>query len=144
MERLSERAAFLLLTFAVREMAASWRMATRIYIDADACPVKDEVYRVAERHRLHVYVVANNLIRVPQSEAIERVAAGPGMDAADDWIAERAGPGDIVITADVPLASRCVKGGRGGDRAKRKVVHGTVDRHDAGSAQPDGGSARDR
>ncbi|MGY3603801.1 MULTISPECIES: YaiI/YqxD family protein [unclassified Bradyrhizobium] len=84
---------------------------TRIYVDADACPVKDEVYRVALRHGLAVSVVAGNFIRVPQDPLIERVAAGSGMDAADDWIAERAGHGDIVITADIPLASRCVKAG---------------------------------
>ncbi|WP_244443123.1 YaiI/YqxD family protein [Bradyrhizobium sp. Ai1a-2] len=84
---------------------------TRIYVDADACPVKDEIYRVALRHGLAVSVVAGNFIRVPQDPLIERVAAGSGMDAADDWIAERAGDGDIVITADIPLASRCVKAG---------------------------------
>ena len=79
---------------------------TRIYVDADACPVKDEIYRVAARHGLPVSVVAGNFIRVPQDPLIERVAAGSGMDAA-----ERAGPGDIVITADIPLASRGVKAG---------------------------------
>ena len=84
---------------------------TRIYVDADACPVKEEIYRVAIRHGLPVSVVAGNFIRVPQEPLIERIAAGPGMDAADDWIAERAGPGDIVITSDIPLASRCVKAG---------------------------------
>ncbi len=83
----------------------------RIYVDADACPVKEEIYRVAARHRLPVIVVAVGFIRVPQDPLIERVAAGGGPDAADDWIAERAGAGDIVITADVPLASRCVKAG---------------------------------
>ena len=83
----------------------------RIYVDADACPVKDEVYRVAARHRIPVTVVAAGFIRVPTDPMIERVAAGAGMDAADDWIAGRAGLGDIVITADVPLASRCVKAG---------------------------------
>jgi uncharacterized protein YaiI (UPF0178 family) len=85
--------------------------ATRIYVDADACPVKDEIYRVAGRHGLPVSVVAGNFIRVPQDPLIERIAAGSGMDAADDWIAERAGKGDIVITSDIPLASRCVKAG---------------------------------
>jgi uncharacterized protein YaiI (UPF0178 family) len=85
--------------------------ATRIYVDADACPVKDEIYRVAERHRLPVSVVAGQFIRVPQHPLIERIAAGSGMDAADDWIAERAGKGDIVVTSDIPLASRCVKAG---------------------------------
>ncbi|MGY2935313.1 uncharacterized protein YaiI (UPF0178 family) [Bradyrhizobium sp. GM6.1] len=84
---------------------------TRIYVDADACPVKDEIYRVAGRHGLPVSVVAGNFIRVPQDPLIERIAAGASMDAADDWIAERAGPGDIVITSDIPLASRCVKAG---------------------------------
>ena len=84
---------------------------TRIYVDADACPVKDEIYRVAIRHALPVSVVAGNFIRVPQDPLIERIAAGSGMDAADDWIAERAGFGDIVITSDIPLASRCVKAG---------------------------------
>jgi uncharacterized protein YaiI (UPF0178 family) len=84
---------------------------TRIFVDADACPVKDEIYRVAIRHNLPVSVVAGNFIRVPQDPLIERVAAGADMDAADNWIAERAGPGDIVVTADIPLASRCVKAG---------------------------------
>jgi uncharacterized protein len=84
---------------------------TRIYVDADACPVKDEIYRVAARHGRPVSVVAGNFIRVPQDPLIERVAAGSAMDAADDWIAERAGKGDIVVTADIPLASRCVKAG---------------------------------
>jgi uncharacterized protein len=83
----------------------------RIYIDADACPVKDEIYRVAARHGLPVSVVAGQFIRVPQDPLIERIAAGSGMDAADDWIAERAGNGDIVVTSDIPLASRCVKAG---------------------------------
>lgn len=83
----------------------------RIYVDADACPVKDEIYRVAARHGVPVFVVAGAFIRIPQDPLIERIAAGPGMDAADDWIAERAGPGDIVITADIPLASRCLKAG---------------------------------
>ncbi|MDA9511086.1 hypothetical protein XI09_41830 [Bradyrhizobium sp. CCBAU 11386] len=84
---------------------------TRIYVDADACPVKDEIYRVALRHGAPVSVVAGNFIRVPQDPLIERIAAGAGMDAADDWIAERAKPGDVVVTSDIPLASRCVKAG---------------------------------
>jgi uncharacterized protein YaiI (UPF0178 family) len=83
----------------------------RILVDADACPVKDEIYRVAARYRLPVIVVAVGFIRVPQDPLIERVAAGAGLDAADNWIAERARVGDIVVTADVPLASRCVKAG---------------------------------
>jgi len=87
-----------------------------IYIDADACPVKQEIYRVAERHAqkgtaLRVFVVSNSPIAVPHDEFVERVVVGAGMDEADNWIAERARRGDIVITADVPLASRCVKAG---------------------------------
>lgn len=89
-----------------------------LYIDADACPVKQEVYRVAERHAfkgtaIKVYVVSNSPIAVPRDtgDLIERVVVGAGMDEADNWIAERAHAGDIVITADVPLASRCVKSG---------------------------------
>jgi uncharacterized protein YaiI (UPF0178 family) len=82
-----------------------------IYVDADACPVKDEVYRVALRHGLKVFVVANAPIAVPREEWIERVTVGGGMDEADNWIAERAGQGDIVITADIPLADRGVKSG---------------------------------
>ncbi len=70
---------------------------TRIYIDADACPVKDEVYRVAARHGLPVSVVAGNFIRVPDDPLIERVAAGAGIDAADDWIAETRGEWRIVV-----------------------------------------------
>src|SRR3954451_11770492 len=97
--------------YALLEYDALQMVKSRIYIDADACPVKDEIYRVAERHRLPVSVVAGNFIRVPQHPLIERIAAGSGMDAADDWIAERAGKGDIVITSDIPLASRCVKAG---------------------------------
>jgi uncharacterized protein len=81
----------------------------RIFIDADACPVKDETYRVAARYGLQVFVVANTPIQVPRTPDIERVVVGAGADAADDWIAERAGPGAIVVTSDIPLASRCVK-----------------------------------
>jgi uncharacterized protein len=92
-------------------MTATEPSPIRIYVDADACPVKDEVYHVAARHGLPVSVVANGFIRVPQDPLIERVAAGSAPDAADDWIAERAGASDIVITADIPLASRCVKAG---------------------------------
>jgi len=81
----------------------------RIYVDADACPVKDEIYKVAARHSLPVIVVAAGFIRVPRDPMIERVAAGSGMDAADDWIVERADPMSIVVTSDIPLASRCIK-----------------------------------
>ena len=82
-----------------------------IFVDADACPVKAEVYRVAERYGLKVFVVAKSFMNVPRSEMIERVIVNEGPDAADHWIAERAGPSDIVITADIPLAARCVKKG---------------------------------
>ena len=82
-----------------------------IFIDADACPVKQEVYRVAERHGLHVFVVSNTPIAVPREPYIERVVVAAGMDKADDYIAERAATGVIVITADVPLAARVVKAG---------------------------------
>ena len=78
-----------------------------VYADADACPVKDEVYRVARRYALRVAVVANAPLRVPADTLIELVVR-PGFAAADDWIAEQAGPGDVVITADIPLAARCL------------------------------------
>jgi uncharacterized protein YaiI (UPF0178 family) len=82
-----------------------------IFVDADACPVKPEVYRVAARHGVKVHVVANSYLQVPNDPLIERVIVGAGFDAADDWIAERARRGVIVVTADIPLASRCVKAG---------------------------------
>src|SRR5690242_16260436 len=82
-----------------------------LYVDADACPVKPEIYRVAERHRVKVFVVSNAFLQVPQDPLIERVVVSNGFDAADDWIAERAGRGAIVITADIPLAHRCVTAG---------------------------------
>ena len=85
--------------------------AIAIYVDADACPVKQEVYRVAERHGLKVYVVSNSPIAVPREPYIERVVVAAGMDAADDWIAERAVNGAIVVTQDIPLAARAVKAG---------------------------------
>jgi uncharacterized protein YaiI (UPF0178 family) len=83
----------------------------RIFIDADACPVKDEAYRVAARYGLTVFVVANSPILVPRMPRVERVVVAAGPDAADDWIAERIGPGAIVVTSDIPLANRCVKSG---------------------------------
>ena len=82
-----------------------------LYVDADACPVKAEVYRVAERCGLRVFVVANAYIAVPKALFIERVVVEAGPDVADDWIAERCGPGDIVVTSDIPLAGRCLKAG---------------------------------
>ncbi len=85
--------------------------APRLFIDADACPVKDEIYRVAARYGLHVFVVSNSWINTPREIWIEQVVVDAGPDIADDWIAERAGPGDVVITADIPLADRCLKAG---------------------------------
>ena len=84
---------------------------TTLYVDADACPVKDEVYRVAGRYGLQVFVVCNSWIRVPADPRISLVVVEEGPDVADDWIAERAGPGDIVITADIPLAQRALSRG---------------------------------
>jgi hypothetical protein len=82
-------------------------------VDADACPVKEEVYRVARRYALGVTLVANAPQRIPEDERFTLVVVPEGMDVADDWIAERAGEGDIVITADIPLAARCLhKGAR--------------------------------
>ena len=84
---------------------------TALYVDADACPVKDEVYRVAERYALAVFVVSNSWIRTPREPRITSVVVDEGPDVADDWIAERAGPGDVVITADIPLAQRALDAG---------------------------------
>ena len=97
--------------------AASWMIQAKpeesrvlhIYVDADACPVKKEIYRVAGRYRLEVTIVANSWIQVPKQESIRLELVDDAFDAADDWIAEHAGPHDIVITSDIPLASRCVK-----------------------------------
>lgn len=84
---------------------------TRLFIDADACPVKEECYRVAERYGLQVYVVSNGWMNTRRAAFIEQVVVDAGPDVADDWIAERAGPGDVVITQDIPLADRCLKAG---------------------------------
>jgi uncharacterized protein YaiI (UPF0178 family) len=83
----------------------------QIFVDADACPVKDEVYRVAQRYGLKTWVVANSFMMVPASPLIERVIVDAGPDVADDWIAERVQPGDIVVTNDIPLADRALKAG---------------------------------
>ena len=81
----------------------------KIYIDGDGCAVKDETYRVAERYQIHVVVVANKWMTVPTSPLIEMKVVSHGFDAADDWIVETCIKGDIVITADILLADRCVK-----------------------------------
>lgn len=82
-----------------------------IYVDADACPVKDEVVRVATRHGLTVHMVSNRHMRLPDNPLVRRVVVGGDPDAADDWIAERIGPRDIAVTPDIPLASRCLAAG---------------------------------
>ena len=82
-----------------------------IYVDADACPVKDEVMRVAERHNLAVHMVANAWMRHGTHPGVNFVIVAEGADAADDWIAAHIGTGDIVVTADIPLAARCLQSG---------------------------------
>lgn len=82
---------------------------TTIYVDADACPVKQEIYRVAKRYELNVFVVANASLNVPKAKWLELIVVRSGADAADDWIAENAKLDDIVITADIPLAARCIE-----------------------------------
>ncbi len=84
---------------------------TSIYIDADACPVKDETYRVTARYGLTTTVVSNSFIQIPASKLIGRMIVDAGPDVADDWIAERCAPGDIVVTNDIPLAERVLKAG---------------------------------
>ena len=84
---------------------------TEIFVDADACPVRNEVMRVAERHDLLVHMVMNGTLRLPESRLLHRVLVPEGLDAADDWIATRVGEGDIAITADILLASRCLQNG---------------------------------
>lgn len=82
-----------------------------LFVDADACPVKQEVYRVARRYRLDVTLVANSWMRIPNDQLISLKVVGDGLDAADDWIADHVQPHDIVITGDIPLAGRCLKEG---------------------------------
>ena len=82
-----------------------------IFVDGDACPVKAEVERVAERHSLIVHIVSNGGLRPSRNPLVRHVIVEQGADAADDWIAQQAGEGDIVVTADIPLASRCLKRG---------------------------------
>ena len=83
----------------------------KIYIDADACPVKDEALKVADRHGLRIIYVSNSWMRLPESPQVERAVVADGPDAADDWIAERIEALDIVVTQDIPLAGRCLKKG---------------------------------
>lgn len=83
----------------------------RIFVDADACPVREEIYKVAVRHEIGVTIVSNSPIRIPPLPLIERVVVSDGFDAADDWIAERAEVEAVCITADILLADRCLKAG---------------------------------
>jgi hypothetical protein len=98
-----------------------------VYLDADACPVKEQVYKVSARHGLDLLVVANAPLRVPAQPGTRLVVVPGGIDVADDWIAERAGPGDLVLTADIPLAARVVAAGarcldfRGGEFTPARV-----------------------
>ncbi|MEM7226800.1 MAG: YaiI/YqxD family protein [Pseudomonadota bacterium] len=82
-----------------------------IYVDGDACPVKPEVFKVAQRHDLVVHIVSNRGLRPNADPRVRQVVVGEGLDAADDWIAEHIGPGDIAVTADIGLAARCLKAG---------------------------------
>jgi uncharacterized protein YaiI (UPF0178 family) len=85
-------------------------MSITIYIDADACAVKEETYKVALRHGLHVYVISNSYLQIPASPSITRIIVGAGADVADDWIVDHIEAGDIVITGDIPLAARVLLG----------------------------------
>ncbi|MGL4413153.1 YaiI/YqxD family protein [Roseinatronobacter monicus] len=82
-----------------------------IYVDADACPVKAEIERVGTRHKLPIIIVSNGGIRPSPNPLIETIIVDAGADEADKWIAERAGPGDVVVTGDIPLAAKCVEAG---------------------------------
>ena len=86
-------------------------MPPSVYVDADACPVKNEVYRVAGRHGAAVFVVSHSYLKVPHDEWVRPVVVAEGFDAADDWIVEHVAPGDIVVTADIALAARCLAKG---------------------------------
>ena len=102
-------------------------MKTTLYIDADACPVKDEAYKVARRYRLKVFVVSNGFIMVPRETLIEQVVVDAGPDIADDWIAERAAKSDIVVTQDIPLADRALKNGAQAISSKGiPFTHGSI------------------
>jgi len=99
----------------------------RIFVDADGCPVKAEVFRVAGRHGIKVFVVANSHIKIPQDDLFELVHVEGKFDAADDWIAGEAGGRDIVVTADIPLAARCLeKGSRVLDPKGRVFTEETI------------------
>ena len=99
----------------------------RVYVDSDACPVKEEVIKVALRHRLPVTMIGNRWLRGFDGPLVEQVVAAEGLDQADDRIVERIGPGDIVVTGDVPLAARCLaKGARGIDHRGKIFDEGSI------------------
>lgn len=86
-------------------------MPVTLYVDADACPVKEEILKVSYRHNLKVYLVSNQWLRLPVGANVEKVVVSDGFDAADDWIAEKAEKGSVCITSDIPLAARCLEKG---------------------------------
>ena len=94
-----------------------------LFVDADACPVKDEVYAVSTRYGLSVALVANSALSVPTGIGVEMVVVDKGPDAADDWIAQQVRPGDIVVTADLPLAARCLEAGASAIGADGRPFH---------------------
>ncbi|CAN1570132.1 Protein of unknown function UPF0178 [Rhabdaerophilaceae bacterium] len=106
--RYEPQGAMISITPLPREPAAQ---SILILVDADACPVKDEIYKIAFRHGVQTIVVANGWLNVPKDRLVERVVVAAGLDVADDWIAAKARPGAIIITADVPLAARGLKAG---------------------------------
>ncbi len=114
-----------------------------IYVDGDACPVKSEVYRVALRHDLKVYVVSDGALRAQAPGRVEFIRVRQGYNAADDWIAERAQAGDIAITTDIPLADRCLKKGARVVAPQRPGVYRGFDRRGVGQARVDGPPASD-
>jgi uncharacterized protein YaiI (UPF0178 family) len=107
---------------------------SRIFVDADACPVKDEIYRVAKRYGFQVTLVSNSSMRVPSENWIELVVVEGRLDAADNWIVEQVTESDIVITGDIPLAARCLKKGahvidlRGGMFTENRISEALVSR----------------
>jgi len=119
-------------------------MPIEIFVDADACPVKDEIYRVAQRYGVKVYVVANSFMRVPRDESIEPIVVGADSDAADDWIAARAGPGAIIVTSDISAGEPWRQGRSGSPRCDGQALHREFDRHGARQPRPDGSFARER
>ena len=119
-----------------------------ILVDADACPVKDEIYRVAERFGAEVRVVSNSPFRVPVSARVKRVVVSDGFDAADDWIAEHADARSVVITADIPLAARCLSRsarvvGPSGRRFTEDGIGAALTMRDLKSHLRDSGEIRD-